>query len=149
MRAMVRAALFTIFALFALSGCARKISDIPEPSEVSVQVSQEMEKAFAEGREARVWLATPGNVLFEMGNETGREWTEKLYAAGADVVKVCDADKIDEGSAGEISATLAIGIPGDSAKRKTLFVVLNELEEATDHETSKDVGQRFEMVNVD
>ncbi len=148
MRSMLRVFILAAFALAGL-GCAKKTDEIADPTEVSVQVAQEMEKAFAEGREARSWLGTPGNVLFEMGNAEGREWTDRLYAAGATVVKICEADRIAENQTGEISATLGVGFPDSPAKRAELLKVFNQLEEATDNEPSKDMGQKFEMVSVD
>lgn len=146
---MTRPLLALAALFFALNGCARKIDEIPDPNEVQVQVTAEMQSLFAEGREARAWLSNSGNVLFEMGNQAGREWTEKLYAAGASVVKVCDANAIEEGKTGEISAMLGVGYPDDPARRAALLKVVNELAAVTDNDEYRDIGQKFDILTVD
>lgn len=144
----MRCLVWIVLALFswvALSGC--RSAETATASDSSSAAAEEA-TWFANGKEARQWLSTPGNVLFEMGNDTGRQWVERFYAAGATSVRICEADKIDTGPA-EISAMIGVGLPTDPNKRKQIWPLVNEFEDFTGHDRSTDNGQTHIVFSVD
>lgn len=116
---------------------------------ITVRQADEGKQLFDRGQEARAWLATPGNSLFEMGNDEGKKWVEKFYAAGAPSVRICDASKLTEESKGEIAALIGIGFPTGKEERAQVLAAVNELEKLIDDDPSMDTGQTFVLLSVD
>ncbi|HRF60319.1 MAG TPA: hypothetical protein PLH94_10470 [Fimbriimonadaceae bacterium] len=136
--------LLMLVVVFAVFGCG-----VQGTETIVAGPSKEDVASFDTGKEARAWLATPGNGLFEMGNDEGRKWVDRFYAAGAPSVRICDPSKLTEESTGEIAATIGIEFPTGKAERERVLAVVNELEKLADYDLSKDTGQKFVLLNVD
>lgn len=121
----------------ALLGCASSPTTQEE-----VEAPHDYAAEFAKGKEARAWMATGRNHMFEASDEVCNEVIAELYRLGAEEVRVTDGDKLDEDSSGEIAATLMAKLPSDAAKRKALFEYEKENSEFADE------SQKREFVEI-
>jgi uncharacterized protein YceK len=94
--------------------------------------------SFAKGKEARAWMATGTNHMFEASDEVCKKTIEELYALGAVEVRVTDGDKLTDESKGETAATLMAKLPSDPAKRKALFDYEAQSTEDADKDQKRD-----------
>lgn len=94
--------------------------------------------SFAKGQEARAWMSTGKNHMFEAPDEVCNKTIEDLYGLGAVEVRVTDASKLDDESPGETAATLTAKLPADAAKRKALFAYEAENTEDADKDQKRD-----------
>ena len=115
----------------SLAGC--KSSEVQEGTQAEASTNYAAE--YSKGKEARAWIGSGTNHMFEASDETCKEVIEELYKLGATEVRVTDGDKLDESSQGEIAATLMAKLPADPAKRKALFEF--EKENAEDADTNQ------------
>lgn len=108
------------------------------PSEADAAETVDYAGAFVKGQEARAWMSSGSNHMFEASDETCKKVIEELYGLGAVEVRVTDASKVSEESPGEIAATLMAKLPADPAKRQALFDYEKEAMADTDSDTKRD-----------
>lgn len=120
--------------VLVLFGCA------PSGGGSSETVTETVDYAgsFAKGQEARAWMATGKNHMFEAPDEVCNKTIEDLYGLGAVEVRVTDASKMEDGSPGETAATLTAKLPADPDKRKALFAYEAENTEDADKDQKRD-----------
>jgi hypothetical protein len=133
----MRNLLLALLVAMSIGACSAPNED----SDASASEASRMARDFETGKEARAWLATGRNHMFEASDQVCREVIEDLYRAGALEVRVIDGSKTEDGS-GEIASTLMAKLPGDAAKRKALF------DYEADHTEDAEAGTERDYVEI-
>lgn len=130
----MKKAIYGLLGTIALIGCS---SDFASSQEEGAAVA-DYSSVFDQGKEARAWMSTGSNHMFEASDVHCNSVIAELYKLGAVEVRVVDGDKMTEESAGEIAATLMAKLPADAAKRKALFDYEKELMEDVDKDQKRE-----------
>lgn len=113
-------------------------------------VDEEGEKTWKQdAREYFDRQKNPNNRTFEMPWQWAKEFTERLYAAGAEKVWVTRIFGDDfDGTVINMSDDLLIVLPDDAAKRKAVFALYNGEMEYEEMQYP-DVGQKYIFIVAD
>lgn len=90
--------------------------------------------------EARQWLRAPSHALFKGDTQSVIRFVDEFYAAGAVTVYVTGIETL---GGTEVTETMLLVLPKDSAARAKVFEVANRFEETIDSDPDKDVGQNY------
>ena len=132
-------------------GCSRVSAgeDSGSPESEKAQYAKEDASDFASGKEARAWLADQNHVFFKVSKETVTKLVADLYDAGAAEVRISGADKVEEMGNKEFGGMLVVKLPGDAAKRKPVFALLNQIWQKVGDDPAKDDGQQYASLTLD
>ncbi len=111
-------------------------------AEIDRWVAEEISSGTAE--EARDWLQTEGNVLFEGDPDAVQELIDGLYADGAQHVWFTGIESI---AGARVSATLAVALPEDMGSRQA--ILRREAAFWGEPDAAPDVGQRYLQFGLD
>ena len=90
--------------------------------------------------EARQWLREPAHALFKGDRQSVMKFVDEFYAAGAVTVYVTGIETV---GGTEVTETMLLVLPRDSAARAGVFEVANRFDETIDSDPEKDVGQKY------
>ncbi len=143
-------ALFVAVGLVVL-GCSKPASegDSGPGADEKAQYAKEDAADFGAGKEAKVWLADPNHVFFKASKETVAGLVRDIYAAGADEIRVGKLDKLEDTGNKEFGGDLVVKLPGDAAKRKTMFTAMNKFWAEAGDDPTKDEGQQYASFTLD
>jgi len=137
--------------LLAVSGCGKRdmaesSSGTPTKSEPEVVDVAALDKAGDEElagsnkAEARQWLKTPSHALFKGERQVVSKFVDDVYAAGAVTVYVTSIEAL---GGNEVTETMLLVLPKDSAARARVFEIANRFGETIQNDPDKDVGQKY------
>ncbi|MBS1717056.1 MAG: hypothetical protein JSS72_04925 [Armatimonadetes bacterium] len=151
--------LVLVLLAVGLCGChkddaASDSGSVQGSSAQAVQSQEQQDRAedakdFAEGQEARQWLAADDHVLFKVSKEVVSQITESLYTAGAPEVRMCKCETIKEMGNKTFGGELVAKLPTDAATRKAVFDAINVVRAKADDDPDKDKGQEYISFGLD
>jgi hypothetical protein len=103
-----------------------------------------------EARDFFDYQKNPRNGTFELSSGFARQFTNDVYAAGAEKVWVTGISEIELGQNKlNISDNLVVVLPADATKRKAVFDVYNRELAKADEPPLKDIGQKYIFLTGD
>ncbi len=136
--------------LVTVSGCGKKdragsssASAESKPEVVDVAAldkAGDEELAEPNKAEARQWLRAPSHAVFKGDKQAVIKFVDEVYTAGAVTVYVTGIETL---GGSEVTETMLLVLPKDSAARNKVFEVSNRFGETIQNDPEKDVGQRY------
>ena len=125
---------YSVLALLvAVSGCGK--NDV-----AALDKAGDEDLASPNKAEARQWLSAPSHVVFRGEKQAVIKFVDEFYAAGVVMVYVTGIEKL---GGTEVTETLLLVLPKDSAVRARVFEVANRAKQAFQNNPDKDVGQKY------
>jgi hypothetical protein len=90
--------------------------------------------------EARQWLRGPSHGVFKGDQQSVIKFVDEFYGAGAVTVYVTGIETL---GGAEITQTMLLLLPKDSAARARVFEVANRFNRTIQNDPDKDVGQKY------
>jgi hypothetical protein len=143
--------LLVVALLVVVSGCGKKEA-APDSTAPSVESKPEvvdvaaLDKAGDEDladpkkAEARRWFKAPSHAIFKGDQQAVIKFVDDVYAAGAVTVYVTGIETL---GGNEVTETMLLVLPKDSAARARVIEVANRFGETIQNDPDKDVGQKY------
>lgn len=123
------------------SNSAASVESKPEVVNVAeLDKAGEEDLASPNKAEARQWLKAPSHVVFKGEKQSVIKFVDEFYAASAVTVYVTGIEKLGNT---DVTETLLVVLPKDSAERARVFEVGNRFGQTIHDDPDKDLGQKY------